>query len=128
MSLSSNGRAYRHPATRDSYELSTRLPPPPPRRLRVLLTGATGYIASQLLPVLRERYDLVLLDVMLPRLDGLEVCRAIRRTSTVPVVMLTARADTIGFRTDTVQRLLGRRPRTFADWCVRNASAFRTSV
>jgi len=40
-------------------------------------------------------YDLVLLDVMLPRLDGLEVCRAIRRDSTVPVVMLTARADTI---------------------------------
>ena len=32
---------------------------------------------------------------MLPRLDGLEVCRAIRRVSTVPVVMLTARADTI---------------------------------
>jgi len=40
-------------------------------------------------------YDLILLDVMLPRLDGLEVCRAIRRSSTVPVVMLTARADTI---------------------------------
>jgi two-component system, OmpR family, response regulator MtrA len=40
-------------------------------------------------------YDLILLDVMLPRLDGLEVCRAIRRVSTVPVVMLTARADTI---------------------------------
>jgi len=39
--------------------------------------------------------DLVLLDVMLPRLDGLEVCRAIRRESTVPVVMLTARGDTI---------------------------------
>ena len=37
----------------------------------------------------------MLLDVMLPRLDGLEVCRAIRRTSTIPVVMLTARADTI---------------------------------
>jgi two-component system, OmpR family, response regulator MtrA len=42
-----------------------------------------------------ESFDLVLLDVMLPRLDGLEVCRAIRRTSTIPVVMLTARADTI---------------------------------
>ena len=42
-----------------------------------------------------EPFDLVLLDVMLPRLDGLEVCRAIRRTSTMPVVMLTARADTI---------------------------------
>ena len=40
-------------------------------------------------------FDLVLLDVMLPRLDGLEVCRAIRRTSTIPIVMLTARADTI---------------------------------
>ena len=40
-------------------------------------------------------FDLVLLDVMLPRLDGLEVCRAIRRTSTIPIVMLTARADTL---------------------------------
>ena len=42
-----------------------------------------------------EPFDLVLLDVMLPRMDGLEVCRAIRKTSTVPVVMLTARADLI---------------------------------
>src|SRR5437762_3891061 len=42
-----------------------------------------------------EAPDLVLLDVMLPRLDGLEVCRAIRRESTVPVVILTARGDTI---------------------------------
>ena len=39
--------------------------------------------------------DLVLLDVMLPRVDGLEVCRAIRREATIPIVMLTARADTI---------------------------------
>jgi two-component system, OmpR family, response regulator MtrA len=42
-----------------------------------------------------DRPDLVLLDVMLPRMDGLEVCRAIRREATTPVVMLTARADTI---------------------------------
>ena len=42
-----------------------------------------------------EAFDLVLLDVMLPRMDGLEVARAIRRTSTIPVVMLTARADTL---------------------------------
>jgi two-component system, OmpR family, response regulator MtrA len=42
-----------------------------------------------------EAPDLVLLDVMLPRLDGLEVCRAIRRESMTPVVMLTARSDTI---------------------------------
>ena len=42
-----------------------------------------------------EPFDLVLLDIMLPRVDGLEVARAIRRTSTVPVVMLTARSDII---------------------------------
>lgn len=42
-----------------------------------------------------EPFDLALLDVMVPRLDGLDVCRAIRRTSTMPIVMLTARGDTI---------------------------------
>ena len=42
-----------------------------------------------------EPFDLLLLDVMLPRIDGLELCRAVRRTSTVPIVMLTARGDTI---------------------------------
>ena len=42
-----------------------------------------------------EPFELVLLDVMLPRMDGYEVCRQIRRTSTVPVLMLTARADTM---------------------------------
>jgi two-component system response regulator MtrA len=42
-----------------------------------------------------DPFDLVLLDVMLPRLDGYEVCRQIRRTSTIPVVMITARADTM---------------------------------
>ena len=39
------------------------LPQSSATRPRVLLTGATGYIASQLLPVFRERYDLRLLDV-----------------------------------------------------------------
>jgi nucleoside-diphosphate-sugar epimerase len=43
--------------------VTSRLPAPPARRLRVLLTGATGYIASQLLPVFRQRYELVALDV-----------------------------------------------------------------
>jgi two-component system response regulator MtrA len=42
-----------------------------------------------------EPFDLILLDIMLPRLDGYEVCRQIRRTSTIPIVMLTARADTM---------------------------------
>jgi DNA-binding response OmpR family regulator len=39
--------------------------------------------------------DLVLLDVMLPGPDGISVCRAIRETSVVPVVMLTARTDAV---------------------------------
>ncbi len=43
----------------------------------------------------RHRPDLVVLDVMLPKRDGLEVCRVIRSESTVPVVMLTARSGTI---------------------------------
>ncbi len=45
------------------YPISSRLPAPPSNRPRVLVTGATGYVASQLLPVFRQRYDLVLLDV-----------------------------------------------------------------
>jgi len=40
-------------------------------------------------------FALVVLDVMLPELDGLEVCRAIRAESRVPIVMLSARADTV---------------------------------
>ena len=40
-------------------------------------------------------YDLVVLDLMLPQVDGLEVCRRIRARSTVPIIMLTARAEEI---------------------------------
>ncbi len=40
-----------------------------------------------------EHVDLVVLDLMLPKLDGLEVCRRLRAQSTVPIVMLTARDD-----------------------------------
>ncbi|MGV1007414.1 MAG: MtrAB system response regulator MtrA [Dermatophilaceae bacterium] len=42
-----------------------------------------------------SRPDLVLLDLMLPGLDGIEVCRRIRAESGVPIVMLTARTDTV---------------------------------
>ena len=40
-----------------------------------------------------KEYDIVLLDIMLPKLTGLEVCQQIREFSTVPVVMLTAKGD-----------------------------------
>ncbi|MBI4186734.1 MAG: response regulator transcription factor [Chloroflexi bacterium] len=41
----------------------------------------------------RERPDLIVLDLMLPEIDGLEVCRQIRRSSEVPIIMLTARDE-----------------------------------
>ena len=40
-----------------------------------------------------EPVDLVVLDIMLPKLDGLEVCKRLRATSSVPIIMLTARDD-----------------------------------
>ena len=40
-------------------------------------------------------FDLVVLDVMMPRIDGLEVCRRLRAKSSVPIIMLTAKADEI---------------------------------
>ena len=40
-----------------------------------------------------ERIDLVVLDIMLPKLDGLEVCKRLRAESSVPIIMLTARDD-----------------------------------
>ncbi|MBN2104512.1 response regulator transcription factor [bacterium] len=49
---------------------------------------------SEGIRIVRDRPpDLVILDIMLPDMDGFEVCREIRKTSTVPVVMLTARGD-----------------------------------
>lgn len=44
---------------------------------------------------LHDPFDVVILDVMLPSLDGFEVCREIRRQSRIPILMLTARTDTI---------------------------------
>ena len=44
---------------------------------------------------LHDPFDIVVLDVMLPSLDGFQVCREIRKQSRVPIVMLTARTDTI---------------------------------
>jgi len=43
----------------------------------------------------RERPDLIVLDIMLPKLDGLEVCRMVRQEMSTPILMLTARADEV---------------------------------
>src|SRR4051812_41663474 len=51
--------------------------------------------AEDALTVFQENpADVVLIDVMLPGLDGFECCRAIRTSSDVPIVMVTARSDT----------------------------------
>jgi two-component system response regulator MtrA len=51
---------------------------------------------TKALPALRElRPDLVLLDLMLPGMNGIDVCKAIRAESGVPIVMLTAKTDTV---------------------------------
>jgi two-component system alkaline phosphatase synthesis response regulator PhoP len=41
----------------------------------------------------REKVDLIVLDLMLPKMGGLELCRVIRRESNTPIIMLTARAE-----------------------------------
>ena len=43
--------------------------------------------------IIQEKYDVVLLDVMLPEMDGMEICRRVRQISDVPIIMLTARDD-----------------------------------
>ncbi|MGH3603426.1 MAG: response regulator, partial [Pseudonocardiaceae bacterium] len=51
---------------------------------------------TKVMPALRElKPDLVLLDLMLPGMSGIDVCKAIRAESDVPVVVLTAKSDTV---------------------------------
>jgi DNA-binding response OmpR family regulator len=72
------------------------------REVTALGLHASGYRVTTagdgregLLRFRQDPFDLVVLDVMLPSLDGFEVCREIRKDSRVPIVMLTARTDTI---------------------------------
>ncbi|MGL5271589.1 MAG: response regulator transcription factor [Selenomonadaceae bacterium] len=57
------------------------------------LTGieANGRIALD--RIIQEDFDLILLDLMLPELDGIEICRRVRAISDVPILMLTAKDD-----------------------------------
>ena len=52
--------------------------------------GEEGYIKA-----ISEKPDLILLDVMLPKMDGFDVCKKIREVSAVPIIMLTARDEEI---------------------------------
>ena len=53
-----------------------------------------AYDGEEAVQMAKEKeYDLILLDLMLPKLDGLEVCQQIREFSDVPIVMLTAKGD-----------------------------------
>lgn len=45
--------------------------------------------------ILKQEVDLVVLDIMLPGMDGLEICRKVRAVSDIPIIMLTARSDDI---------------------------------
>nr|WP_281067684.1 response regulator [Bifidobacterium colobi] len=65
------------------------------------VTCMDGLRAVEMFPTVKP--DLILLDVMLPGLDGTQVARRIRQTSNVPIIMLTAKSDT----TDVVA---GRKP------------------
>ncbi len=53
-----------------------------------------GYDGEEALELARTgNYDLIILDLMMPKMDGLEVCMAIREFSTVPIIMLTAKSE-----------------------------------
>ena len=56
------------------------------------LVATDGEQAVQMVP--RHSPNLILLDIMLPKLDGWQVCREIRKTSDVPIIMLTAKGET----------------------------------
>lgn len=56
-----------------------------------VLPAADG--VSALAAARQEKPDLIVLDLNLPEMDGLDVCRALRRESSVPIIMLTARAE-----------------------------------
>jgi DNA-binding response OmpR family regulator len=69
--------------------------------VRTYLEGAgfnvvVAYDGQEALTVFRhEQPDLIVLDLMLPKIDGLDVARTIRRTSDAPIIMLTARAEEV---------------------------------
>ncbi len=70
--------ALRYSFSREDFEVHTAT------------DGATGLQIARVTPL-----DVVILDIILPEMDGIEVCRELRRTSTVPIIMLTAKGEEI---------------------------------
>jgi two-component system OmpR family response regulator len=70
------------------YELLASFLAPNGVTLVHAIDGAQGLAALE-----RDVFDAVLLDVMMPGMDGLQVCQRIRQTKQVPIIMLTARGD-----------------------------------
>ncbi len=58
-----------------------------------VISAADGATALEMMKI--RRPDLVILDIMLPEMDGWEVCRRLRQTSQVPIIMLTARGEDV---------------------------------
>lgn len=58
-----------------------------------VITATDGQLAIDL--ARKHKPDLIILDVMLPRIDGFEVCRILRQEMNVPILMLTARSDEV---------------------------------
>lgn len=58
-----------------------------------VITAGAGRQAVELFQ--KEKPDLMVLDIMLPGMDGLEICRAVRRQSGIPIIMLTARNEDV---------------------------------
>ena len=61
-----------------------------------------AYDGEEALQLARDNdYDVILLDLMLPKMDGYVVCQQIRETSQVPIIMLTAKGDDMDKMTET---------------------------
>ena len=66
--------------------------------IRILLSGENYSIlearnGSEALEMMNDQIDLVILDIMMPGISGLRVCEEIRKTSTIPILFLTAKAQ-----------------------------------
>src|ERR671910_531374 len=62
-------------------------------RPRILLVDDEPSVVKMLAAHLEKEFHVILLDLMMPKKNGLDVCRELRESSSVPIIMLTAKAD-----------------------------------